>query len=478
MAEREAFDAVVIGSGPNGLAAAVTLAQKGRSCLVVEQHAVIGGGTRSLQLTLPGFIHDVCSAIHPLGVASPFFRTLPLDQHGLEWVHPRVPLAHPFDDGPAAVLNHEVAATAHTFGDERDEKAYIRLMEPLVRAWPKLTHDALRPMVRLPRHPIALARFGLRGIQSAERLARRHFRGERAAGWFAGLAGHGIIPLEQTSSAAVALMLAAAGHAVGWPMPRGGAQSIADALASYFKSLGGQVRTGVTVASLKDLPPARAYLFDTSPGTLLQVAGRDFPAGYVRRLEAFKHGPGVFKVDWALSGPIPWSDPTCRYAGTVHLGGTFEEIAAAERAPWENQHARRPFVLLAQQSRFDLSRAPAGKHTAWAYCHVPNGSTFDMTERIEEQVERFAPGFRDIVLARHTMNCPQMQRHNPNLVGGDITGGANTLGQLIARPRMFRPYATPDKRFFLCSSSTPPGGGVHGMCGHFAALAALRRTLR
>lgn len=471
-------DAVVVGSGPNGLAAAITLVQNGRSCLVLEQADVIGGGMRSAQLTLPGYVHDVCSAIHPMAVSSPFFRSLPLGEHGLEWVHARVPLAHPFDDGPAAVLNHGIDETGKTFDDDYDAKSYARLMTPLMKAYPKIMHDILRPL-HAPRHPIAVARFARWALKSAEQVSHKLFKGERAPGWFAGLAAHAVIPLEERSSAAIALVLAAAGHAVGWPMPKGGSQSIANALASYLKSLGGRIETGVRVSSLKDLPEARAYLFDVAPKNLVKIAGRDLPSGYCKKLESFAHGPGAFKVDWALSGPIPWKDPTCRYAGTLHLGGSFDEIAISEKASWNKEHARRPFVLLAQQSRFDLSRAPAGKHIAWAYCHVPNGSTFDMTERIEAQVERFAPGFRDLVLARHTMNTQQMERYNPNYIGGDMVGGANTLRQLISRPvSPGRGYRTPDKRFYLCSASTPPGGGVHGMCGHWAALAALKRSLR
>ena len=480
MPQDSEFDAIVIGSGPNGLAAAVTLAQNGRSVLVLEANDTIGGGTRSAALTLPGFTHDVCSAIHPMGVASPFFQSLPLQQHGLEWIHPRVPLAHPFDEGPAAVLSHDVAATAKTFGDADDEQAYLDLVSPFVPAFDRLAHGILRPPSPLTRHPLLMARFGWYAVRSARSLADSLFQGERAAGLMAGLAGHALLPLDQRMSAAIGLTLAIAGHAVGWPMPRGGSQAIANSLASYLQSLGGQIRTGVRVTSMADLPPARAYLFDTSPRALAAIAQRELPGRYLGTLTRFKHGPGVFKIDYALAGPIPWRDPACRYAGTVHLGGSFNDIAPGEHAVWQGDHPRRPLVLLAQPTRFDLSRAPSGRHVAWAYCHVPHGSTFDMTERIEAQIERFAPGFRDLILpgGRRTWNTPELEASNPNLVGGDITGGANTLGQIIARPRLFRPYRTPNRKIYLCSASTPPGGGVHGMCGHLAALSALRRTLR
>lgn len=480
MSHTPQLDAVVIGSGPNGLAAAVTLAQNGRSVRVLEQAQAVGGGTRSAALTLPGFVHDVCSAVHPLGIGSPFFRSLPLENHGLKWVHPRVPLAHPFDDGPAAVLSHDVAATAGTLLDARDQRAYARLMAPLAAGFGDLARGVMRPASPLTAHPLLLARFGYHAVRSAERLVNSLFVGERAAGLFAGLAAHAMIPLDRRGSAAAALLLGAAGHAVGWPVAHGGSQAIADSLVSYLRSLGGDVQTDAPVRSMGDLPPAKAYLFDTSPRALAGIAARELPAGYLRTLTGFKPGPGVFKVDYALSGPIPWSDAACRYAGTVHLGGRFDEIAAGEQAVWDGDHPRRPMVLLTQPTRFDLSRAPAGKHVAWAYCHVPNGSTFDMAERIEAQIERFAPGFREVVLpgGRRARNTADLEADNPNLVGGDIAGGANTLGQLLARPRLLKPYRTPHKAIFLCSASTPPGGGVHGMCGHLAAQSALSGVLR
>jgi phytoene dehydrogenase-like protein len=470
---RRGYDAVVVGSGPNGLAAAITLARAGRSVLVFEAASTVGGGARSAELTLPGFIHDVCSAVHPLAAASPFFRSLSLAEHGLEFIQPPVPLAHPFDDGTAALLERTIRATGETLG--RDAARYRRLMRPLVSDWPLLEQTLLEPL-HVPRHPLALARFGRRAHRSACGLATSLFAGARARGLFAGLAAHSTVPLERMPSAAFGLVLGISGHAVGWPFPRGGAQRIADALASYLHSLGGEIMTGRRVASIDELPPAGVTLCDVTPRQLLQLAGHRLPAGYRRQLARYAYGPGAFKVDWALAGPIPWRAPECGRAGTVHLGGTLEEIAASERAACAGQHSDRPFVLLTQPSLFDPTRAPAGKHTAWAYCHVPHGSTCDMTEQVEMQVERFAPGFRDRVLARHVMSPAALERHNPNLVGGDIGGGANSLRQLFVRPSL-RLYSTPVKGLYVCSSSTPPGGGVHGMCGHAAARRALREAV-
>lgn len=467
------FDAVVVGSGPNGLAAAVELARHGWGVLVVEGAETVGGGTRSAELTRPGFVHDVCSAVHPMALASPFFRRLPLAEHGLHWVHPDTPLAHPLDDGTAAVLERSVEATAAHLGPDAD--AYHRFMTPLVRAADDLFADLLGPL-RLPRRPVAALQFGLRAVWSGNALARAWFRGAAARALIAGLAGHSLLPLERSPSAAIAVMLGLAGHAVGWPFPRGGAARIAEALASYFRSLGGIIETGRPVRTLDDLPPARVVLLDVTPRQVLQLAGQWLPGGYCRALARYRYGPGVFKVDWALSGPIPWRAETCRRAGTVHVGGTLEEVAAAERAPWQGRHHPRPFVLVAQPTLFDPTRAPPGQHVAWGYCHVPSGSTHDMTEAIEAQVERFAPGFRDRILARHTLTAPALERYNPNYVGGDITGGVNDWGQLFTRPvARWNPYTTPNPRLFLCSASTPPGGGVHGMCGYWAARAVLAR---
>ena len=417
-------------------------------------------------------MHDICSAIHPLACASPFFRTLPLEDHGLEWVHPVAPLAHPLDGGRAAVLHRSVEQTATTLGP--DERAYKMLLRPLVeRGW-KLVTDLLG-RYRAPHHPLALARFGLEGIRSASALARARFEGETARALLAGVAAHSALPLDRPATAGVGLALGLFGHLVGWPVARGGSQKIADSLASHLRSLGGEIVTSTRVASLDDLPNESTIMLDITPRQLARMARRRLPDGYRRKLERFRYGPGVCKVDWALGAPIPWSAEACAQAATVHLGGTLDEIEVSEAAVWKGDHPERPFVILAQQSLFDTSRAPAGKHTSWAYCRVPNGSTFDMTKRIEAQVERFAPGFRDVVLARNTMSASDMERHNANYIGGDIAGGVHDLRQLLARPALSQvAYATPAEGLYLCSSSTPPGPGVHGMCGHFAALAALR----
>ncbi len=469
--ERDSYDAVVVGAGPNGMTAACVLARHLDSVLLVEGAPTVGGGTRTLELTLPGFRHDVCSAIHPLGRASPAFRALDLEAVGLEWIEPPVAVAHPFDDGTAAVLTRDLEATAAGLGS--DGRRYLRLMRPLVESWPRIESDVLGPLARIPRRPLAMARLGRLAVRSARGLARSRFRTGRARALFAGVAAHSVLPLETSGTAAIGLSLTLVAHHVGWPLPRGGSAAIARALGARFA---GEVRTGWRVERHDELPPARVVLYDVTPGRLARMV--PLPAGYARRLRAFRHGPGVFKVDYALSGPIPWTAGACRRAGTVHLGGFADEIAAAERAPWEGRHAERPFVLLAQQSLFDPTRAPAGRHTCWAYCHVPPGSEVDQTAAIEAQIERFAPGFRDLVLARSTMNCAAMEAYNPNYVGGDITGGVNTLWQIFARPTLGPcPYATPDRSVYLCSSSTPPGGGVHGMCGYHAARAALAREL-
>lgn len=470
MRARRAYDAVVVGSGPNGLAAAITLAQAGHSVLVLEAADTSGGGLRSAELTLPGFQHDICAAVYPLAVASPFFCSLPLAEHGLTWVQPPVALAHPFDDGTAAILTRSVRQAAASLGP--DARRYEQLVAPLVADWAKLARQVLGPL-RPPRHPLVLTRFAFYGVRSACSLARGLFRGDRARGLFAGLAAHSLLPLEQPLTAAFGLFLGLAGHAVGWPVVRGGSQRLADALLSYLRSLGGEVATGVQVTALDDLPPACVVLFDVTPRQLLRIAGRRFPAGYRRVLARYRYGPGVFKVDWALAGPVPWRAAVCAKAATVHLGGTLAEIAAAERAVWQGKHPDRPFVLLVQPSLFDATRAPAGKHTLWAYCHVPNGSTVDMTAQIEAQIERFAPGFRDRILARSVMPPARLEAHNANCIGGDITGGVQDFRQLFTRPTARAvPYSTPARGIYICSASTPPGGGVHGMCGYYAARAA------
>ena len=413
----------------------------------------------------------MCSAIHPAFVASPFFRSLQLE---VDLIEPPAAVAHPLDDGTAALARRSLEDTARQLGTDRD--AYCRLLEPLVTGWDELEAELLKPVAHFPRHPLPLTRFGLAALRSAKRLAETRFETQPARALFAGAAAHSFLPLEQPVSASFGLVLLMLAHVSGWPCPRGGSQAIADALAARLRSLGGEIETGNHVSSLRELPSSKLVLCDVTPRQLLALAGDRLPQRYRRRLERWRYGPGAFKLDYALDGPIPWLAPEVAEAGTVHLGGTLDQIAESERAPWEGRHAERPFVLLAQQSLFDETRAPSGKHTAWAYCHVPNGSTFDMRERVEAQIERFAPGFRDRVLACTSRNTDDLERENPNLVGGDISGGANTLGQLLARPALRRiPYSTPVPWLYLCSASTPPGGGVHGMCGHLAAKAALDR---
>ncbi|HUK41111.1 MAG TPA: NAD(P)/FAD-dependent oxidoreductase [Candidatus Acidoferrales bacterium] len=470
MALSHAYDAVVIGSGPNGLAAAITIAQHGRSVAVFESQPTIGGGVRSGNLTVPGFTHDVCSAIYPLAIGSPFFRQLPLNQHGLQWIQPPAPLAHPLDDGSAVILERSVDATCANLG--ADGNAYRKLMQGLVERWEQIQLDLLAPP-RFPRHPFSLARFGLHALRPARRLAEKLFSGERARALFAGLAAHSMLPLEYAASAAFGLVLGAAAHALGWPVARGGAQKLADALSSHLRQLGGEIIVNRCITSLDELPSSRVVLCDLTPRQLLRIAGNRFAAGYRRSLERYRYGVGAFKIDWALSAPVPWKATSCARAATVHLGGALDEIALSERAAWRGDPASRPFVLVAQPSLFDDSRAPATKHTLWAYCHVPHGFDFDMTERIEAQIERFAPGFRDVVIARSVMGPRDLERHNANLVGGDINGGAAILPQLFFRPTV-RLYKTSLRGLYICSSSTPPGGGVHGMCGRFAALEALK----
>ena len=466
------YDAVIIGSGPNGLAAAITLARAGARVLVIEAKATPGGGMRTQEITLPGFRHDICAAIHPLGLASPFFRNLPLADDGLEWLLPPVSLAHPLEDGSAVAVTRLLDETAAGLG--RDATMWRRLFGPLTGHWQDAIDDLLAPF-HMPRHPLLFGAYALPLAAPASLLARTLFRGERARAVFAGMAGHSVLPLESPPTAAVGLLLTMLAQSVGWPVAKGGSQAIADALVRYLRRLGGDLVCGWHVADLGELPPARAYLFDTAPKGLLQIAGDRLPGGYRRQLGRFRYNPGVFKIDWALDGGIPWAAEACRRSATVHVGGTLEEIAAAERSVWCGEHPARPFVLLAQQSLFDPTRAPAGKHTAWAYCHVPNGSTVDMTDAIERQVERFAPGFRARILARSTRHALAMETYNPNYVGGDINGGVQDLFQHFTRPSLsLTPYRTPAKGIYICSSSTPPGGGVHGMCGYYAAQVVLR----
>ncbi|GAB3911120.1 NAD(P)/FAD-dependent oxidoreductase [Larkinella knui] len=465
------FDAVVVGSGPNGLAAAITLQQAGLSVLMLEGKLDIGGGLRSAALTLPGFVHDTCSAIHPLAVNSPFFRTLPLDAYGLEYIYPPVAAAHPFDKGPAAILTQSVEETARSLGP--DEKTYLNLFRPLIDQWPRIDADVLGPLT-FPKHPLDFAQFGLKALPPVTWLARS-FKTKQAKGLLAGMAAHSIQPLSNFTTAAIALVLMTAAHRRGWPLPKGGSQQIANALAAYFRSLGGKIESNFYVSALSQLPSCKAVLFDVTPRQLLQIAGHRFSPLYRWQLNRYRYGMGVFKIDWALDGPVPFPEESCRQAGTVHLGNTLEEIADSELRASQGQHPEKPYVLLAQQSVFDATRAPAGKHTAWAYCHIPNGSPVDMTAAIENQVERFAPGFRDRILARSTLNPAQMEAHNPNYIGGDINGGIIDIGQLFTRPALrWSPYRTSAKGLYICSSSTPPGGGVHGMCGFHAARRALK----
>ncbi len=475
MSERD-LDAIVVGAGPNGLAAAIELGRAGRSVRVYEAADEVGGGTRSAELTLPGFVHDPCASVHPLSLASPFLRSLDLARHGLEWVQPDAPVAHALAPGRSVVLERDLAAVDDALG--RDADAWRRLFGPHVREWERLVPAILAPIIRPPRHPILLARFGLPALLPATSLARLAFREPAARALFAGMAAHSMLRLGQPMSASFGLVLGLLAHAVGWPVARGGSGAIAAALEAEARSLGVEFVTGHRVDAIAALPPARAYLLDVTPRQVLAMTGDRLPAGYRRQLEGFRYGPGVFKIDWALDGPIPWRDPATLRAGTVHLGGSYREIAASEEAVGRGRHPQKPYVLLVQPTIADPSRAPEGKHVAWAYCHVPNGSTEDMTETIEAQVERFAPGFRDVILARATKDAPAMEAWDANYVGGDINGGIGDWRQLLFRPVVrWNPYTTPDPAVFICSSSTPPGGGVHGMSGSHAAR-EVERSLR
>ena len=465
-----------MGAGPNGLAAAAALAREGLSVLVREAAPIIGGGTRTEELTLPGYLHDVCSTVHPMAVASPFFRELPLAQYGLEWVHTPTLLVHPFDDGSVISLERTLDATVDALGV--DGPSYRDLVEPFVERWQQLVDEALQP-IRFPGRPLLMARFGMHALRSVDSLVRSRFRRDETRAMFAAIAGHCMLPLDWAGTASFGLMLCITGHAVGWPLARGGSQSIANALGAYLRDLGATIETNAPVTDLRELPPARAILLDVTPRQLLALAADRMPARYRRQLERYRYGPGAFKLDWALSEPVPWRNVRCSESPVLHLAGGYDEVMASERAPWYGLHVERPFVLFVQPTLFDRSRAPDGGHVAWAYCHMPAGSTVDMTAAIEAQVERFAPGFRDLIIGRSVMTPADIERHNPNMIGGDINAGAQHLPQLLFRPvRRWNPYVVPDTNLYLCSASTPPGGAVHGMSGYNAAQAALRHSFR
>lgn len=466
------YDVVIVGSGPNGLSAAIELARSNLSVLILEKSEYPGGGMRSAELTLPGFIHDICSSIHPMAAGSPFFSRLPLNKFGLEWIFPPIQMAHPFDDGSAALLYNSLDQTAGTLGS--DAERYKRIIKPLLNNWEDLKVDILGPL-RIPEHPVLLAKFGLNALQSCYGFCERNFTDIYAKGLFAGLSAHSFLPLDKVISVSFGLVLLIAGHTTGWPIAKGGSQCLVNALLKYYTSLGGEIRTGYPVNAFSDLPSSRAVLFDLTPKQIVEIMGDKLPVYYRNSLHRYRYGSGVFKIDWAIEGNVPFKNPMLQSAGVIHIGGTIDEIAFGEEEVWKRRHPEKPFVLLSQQSIFDGSRAPEGKSTVWGYCHVPHGSTFNMTERIENQVERFAPGFREKILARHVMSTEDFQHYNPNYIGGDINGGIQDIWQLFARPVIsLAPYSMPVKGYYICSSSTPPGGGIHGMCGYHAARTVLK----
>lgn len=467
------YDVVVIGSGPNGLASAIELARNGLKVLILEAAETIGGGTRTAELTLPGFHHDVCSAVHPLAALSPYLKTLPLENYGLEWLYPEFSVAHPLDNEPSVILSKSIKETANQLGS--DQKAWLNLLDGFIDNGEGVLKDILGPL-RFPKNPAPFLKFGLKAMQPAVSLAGSKFKDERAKALFSGLAAHSVLPLDYKFSSAIGMVLALSGHLIDWPVAKGGSINITKAMASYFRSLGGEIETSFHVRHLKRLPSAKIYMFDTDPLQLANIASNELPGSYKKRLLKFNYGPGIFKIDWALNGSIPWNDSNCLKASTVHVGGTLEEIAKSEHMAWDGKYCDRPFILVCQQSEIDSTRAPEGKQTGYAYCHVPNGSTMDMTNVIEQQIERFAAGFRDLILKRHITNTASLSAYNPNFVGGAITGGASNFSQLFTRP-VFRwdPYTTPNEKIFICSASTPPGGGVHGMCGYWAAQSVLKR---
>ncbi len=474
MSKQSSYDTIIIGSGPNGLAAAIELAQSGQKVLVVEAANEIGGGTRTTELTLPNFHHDYCSAVHPMGVLSPYLKTLPLEKHGLEWIYPKLSVAHPLDNEPAILLGKSLEETAENLG--ADGKTWKNLFSYFVKNGDALLADSLKPL-GIPKHPFLLARFGMSALWPATTFANFKFKGKRAKALFTGCSGHSVLPLDFYFTSALGMMFSLTAHMVDWPVAKGGSHSITKAMASLFTELGGEIQTNFAVKKLSDLPVAKSYLFNTDPKQLAEIASDELPNTYKKRLLKYNFGPGVFKIDWALDGPIPWKDKRCLDASTVHVGGTMEEIAKSERMAWDGKHCDKPYLILCQQSQFDSSRAPEGKHTGYAYCHVPHGSTMDMTAVVEQQIERFAPGFKDLILAKHTTNTQQFYQYNTNYLGGAITGGAADITQLFTRPvARFNPYTTPNPKIFIGSAATPPGGGVHGMCGYWAARNILKRN--
>jgi len=467
------YDAIIIGAGPNGLSSGIFLARKGLNVLIVEAAKTAGGGTRTAELTLPDFHHDICSAVHPMGILSPYFKQLNLEQYGLEWVHPTASIAHPLDDQEAVMLSKSVTQTAENLG--LDAKRYLHLMKPLAQHIDWLLEDSLKPL-QLPKHPLFFTKFGVKAALPSTIFSKLYFKERRTRALFAGCAGHSVLPLNYWFTAALGLIFLACGHASDWPIAKGGSQSIANSLVRCFEDAGGEIIYSQKINSLDELPSAKAYLFDTDPLQVAAIAKNELPNSYVRRLEKYNYGMGTFKIDYALAEPIPWKDPRCLEASTVHLGGTMNEIVISEKAAWNGKHSETPFVILAQQSQFDETRSPKGRHTCWAYCHVPNGSLKDMSLEIENQIERFAPGFKEVILAKHSMNTKAFHRYNPNYVGGAVTGGASDITQLFTRPvARWNPYSTPNPKIYICSASTPPGGGVHGMCGYWAARSVYRK---
>ncbi len=467
------YDAIIIGSGPNGLSAAITIAQNNLKVLVVEARETIGGGLRSAELTLPGYIHDICSAIHPMAVASPFLNSLPLEEYGLEWINPEICVAHPLENDDSVYLYRSMEETISNLGI--DGKEYQNIFSAFNENFEGLLIDILGPL-KIPNNIISLSKFGLYAVLPAKFFAEYKFKNNRTRTLFLGLSGHSVLPLTKILTSAIGLVLGISAHNKGWPIPKGGSQMIASAMASYLISLGGEIKTNFFIKNLNELPLAKVYLFDTNPNQLANIAGKKLSTSYIKKLQKYRYGPGVFKVDWALNSPIPWKSKECLKAGTIHIASSYEEIINSEQMVWENKHPEKPFIIMAQQSLFDTSRSPNGKHTAWGYCHVPNGSIIDMTEKIENQIEKFAPGFKDCILSRHTLNTKAYNQYNPNMVGGDIIGGVQDLRQLYTRPVLrISPYSTPAENIYICSASTPPGGGVHGMCGYHAAKAALKK---